>query len=58
MRTCRSHGVKITNADDSVVLRIRAFSRPATWLFRVAYPAVLLMQELYTRRYLRALRAV
>ena len=44
--------------DDSVVLRIRAFSMPATWLFRVAYPAVLLMQELYTRRYLRALRAV
>jgi uncharacterized protein (UPF0548 family) len=42
--------------DDAVVLRIRAFSRPATWLFRVAYPAVLLMQEIYTRRYLRALR--
>jgi uncharacterized protein (UPF0548 family) len=42
--------------DDSVVLRIRAFSRPATWLFRIAYPAVLLMQTIYTRRYLRALR--
>jgi uncharacterized protein (UPF0548 family) len=42
--------------DDSVVLRIRAFSKPASWLFRIAYPAVLLMQTIYTRRYLRALR--
>jgi uncharacterized protein (UPF0548 family) len=42
--------------DDSVVLRIRAFSKPATWLFRLAYPAVLLMQTIYTRRYLRSLR--
>lgn len=42
--------------DDTVVLRIRAISRPASWLFRVAYPAVLLMQEIYTRRYLHALR--
>jgi uncharacterized protein (UPF0548 family) len=38
------------------VLRIRAFSKPATWLFRLAYPAVLLMQTIYTRRYLRSLR--
>jgi uncharacterized protein (UPF0548 family) len=44
-------------ADDAVVLCIRAFSRPATWLFRIAYPAVLLMQTIYTRRYLRALRS-
>ncbi|WP_166869244.1 DUF1990 family protein [Salinibacterium sp. ZJ70] len=43
--------------DDSVVLRIRAFSRPATWLFRIGYPAVLLMQRIYTDRYVRALLA-
>jgi len=43
-------------ADDTVVLTVRAFSRPASWLFRLGYPAVLLMQETYTRRYLRALR--
>jgi uncharacterized protein (UPF0548 family) len=44
--------------DGTVVLRIRAISRPASRLFRVAYPAVLLMQEIYTRRYLRALRGL
>ncbi len=45
--------------DDRVVLCIRAFSRPASWLFRIGYPAVLLMQRVYTDRYLRALgRAV
>ena len=32
-------------ADDRVVLCIRAFSRPASWLFRIGYPAVLLMQR-------------
>jgi len=41
--------------DDSVVLRIRAFSRPSSWLFRIGYPAVLLMQSFYTRRYERSL---
>jgi len=41
--------------DDSVWLRIRAFSRPAGWLFWAGYPAVLLMQRLYTRRYLHSL---
>lgn len=40
---------------DEVWLRIRAFSRPATWIFWLGYPAVRLMQELYTRRYERAL---
>lgn len=45
-------------ADDSVVLRIRAFSRPSSWLFRIGYPAVLLMQATYTRRYARALRGI
>ncbi|MBO3662618.1 DUF1990 family protein [Microbacterium stercoris] len=41
--------------DGSVWLRIRAFSRPASWLFWASYPAVLLMQRIYTDRYLRAL---
>jgi uncharacterized protein (UPF0548 family) len=45
-------------ADDSVVLRIRAFSQPSSWLFRIAYPAVLLIQATYTRRYARALRGI
>ena len=44
--------------DDTVVLRIRAFSRPSSWLFRIGYPAVLLMQATYTRRYARALRGI
>lgn len=42
--------------DDAVVLRIRAFSRPASWIFRLGYPAVLLMQRIYTDRYARSLR--
>lgn len=41
--------------DDRVVLCIRAFSRPASWLFRAGHPVVLLMQRVYTDRYLRAL---
>ena len=41
--------------DDRVVVRIRAFSKPASWLFRLGYPAVLLMQRIYTDRYARAL---
>ena len=45
-------------ADDSVVLRIRAFSRPSSWLFRLAYPAVLAMQSTYTRRYARSLEGI
>lgn len=43
--------------DDTVVLRIRAFSRLASWIFRLGYPAVLLMQRIYTDRYARALSA-
>jgi len=42
---------------DAVVLRIRAFSRASGWFFRLGTPVLLLLQELYTRRYLRALRA-
>lgn len=41
--------------DDSVWLTIRAISRPASWIFWVGYPAVRLMQEIYTNRYERAL---
>jgi uncharacterized protein (UPF0548 family) len=42
-------------ADDSVVLHVVAFSRPATALSRLAGPAARLAQEHVTRRYLRAL---
>jgi uncharacterized protein (UPF0548 family) len=41
--------------DDSVWLTIRAFSRPASWVFWAGYPVVRLMQEIYTGRYERAL---
>lgn len=41
--------------DESVWLTIRAFSRPASWLFWLGYPIVRLMQELYTARYERVL---
>jgi uncharacterized protein (UPF0548 family) len=41
--------------DDSVWLTIRAFSRPASWVFWAGYPLVRLMQRLYTDRYERAL---
>lgn len=43
--------------DDSVWLVIRAFSRPASWIFRAGYPLVRLMQAIYTGRYERALTA-
>jgi uncharacterized protein (UPF0548 family) len=42
-------------ADDSVWLEIRAFSRPAHPLLWLGYPVLRLVQEIYTRRYLRAL---
>lgn len=41
--------------DGSVRLRIRSFSRPASLIFWIGYPVVRLMQEIYTRRYERAL---
>lgn len=41
--------------DDVVRLGIRAFSRPASPVFWIGYPAVRLMQAIYTRRYLAAL---
>ncbi len=41
--------------DDVVRLRVRAFSRPASPIFWIGYPAVRLMQAIYTRRYLAAL---
>lgn len=42
--------------DDSVWLVIRAFSRPSSWFWRLGSPVLRFYQELYTRRYLRALR--
>jgi len=41
--------------DGSVWTRIVAFSRPAGPLIRLGYPIARLLQEIYTRRYLRAL---
>lgn len=41
--------------DDSVWLTVRAFSRPASALFRIGSPAMRLLQAVYTARYLRAL---
>lgn len=43
------------NADDSVWLTIRAFSRPSSRWWWAVYPALRLVQSIYTRRYLRAL---
>ncbi|GGH48768.1 DUF1990 family protein [Microbacterium album] len=45
------------DADGSVWLRIRAFSRPASAIVWAGYPIVRLLQEVYTRRYERALVA-
>jgi len=42
-------------ADGSVWLRIRAFSRPAHPLLWLGYPVLRAFQEVYTRRYERAL---
>ncbi|MFC5501873.1 DUF1990 family protein [Lysinimonas soli] len=42
-------------ADDSVWLVIRAFSRPANAFFWAAYPALRLLQAVFTDRYKRAL---
>jgi uncharacterized protein (UPF0548 family) len=42
-------------ADDSVTLTIRAFSRPARWYTRLAGPLYRLVQRLIIERYLRAL---
>jgi uncharacterized protein (UPF0548 family) len=42
-------------ADDSVVLHVAAFSRPANLLTRLAGPVTRLAQEHVTSRYLRAL---
>jgi len=41
--------------DGSVWITVRAFSRPASRRWWAVYPALRVMQEYYTRRYLRAL---
>lgn len=41
--------------DGSVWLTVRAFSRPSTRFWRAMSPILRIMQEIYTRRYLRAL---
>jgi uncharacterized protein (UPF0548 family) len=46
----------VSQSDDgSVWLTVRAFSRPSTWYWWALYPALRIMQEYYTRGYLRAL---
>ncbi|WP_420876813.1 DUF1990 family protein [Rhodococcus zopfii] len=42
-------------ADDTVVLTIRAFSRPAAWWARAGAPVARLVQRRITDRYLRSL---
>ena len=42
-------------SDDSVWLILRQFSKPSTWYWWALYPGVRLVQEVMTRRYLRAL---
>lgn len=44
--------------DGSVVLDITAFSRPASWLVRLANPAATRMQDWMTGRYLRAVERI
>jgi uncharacterized protein (UPF0548 family) len=41
--------------DSSVWITVRAFSRPANWFWWCGYPILRIVQEVYTRRYLRAL---
>lgn len=41
--------------DGSVWLDIRLFWRPSTWYWRAAYPALVLLQRMYVKRYLKAL---
>ncbi len=43
--------------DDSVWITVRAFSRPASRLWWAVYPALRIVQEVFTRRYLVALAA-
>lgn len=45
-------------ADDSVWLEIRTFSRPGYRVLWLGYPVLRLLQEIYTRRYERALLAL
>jgi uncharacterized protein (UPF0548 family) len=42
------------DAAGEVVMRIRAFSRPATWWSRIAAPVAVRIQDQITERYLRA----
>lgn len=41
--------------DDSVWMTVRAFSRPANLFWWCGYPILRIVQEVYTRRYLRSL---
>ena len=44
--------------DDSVWLSIRAFSRPSTWYYRLAWPVLRFQQAKFTKLYLKALHPV
>jgi uncharacterized protein (UPF0548 family) len=53
---CGEEAFLVELGPDGVVSAvIRAFSRPASWFWRLGAPVLRLAQELYTRRYLRAL---
>lgn len=41
--------------DGSVWLTVRSFSRPSSWKWWAVYPALRVMQALFTRRYFRSL---
>ena len=41
--------------DDTVWFTIRAFARPSTWYYRLAWPVLRWQQAKFTKRYLRAL---
>ncbi|MBX3100060.1 MAG: DUF1990 domain-containing protein [Salinibacterium sp.] len=43
------------DSDDAVTVSVRAFSRPANWFWWLGAPILRITQEIYTRRYLRAL---
>ena len=53
---CGAEAFLVERADDGTVSAVvRAFSRPADWFWWCGAPILRIAQELYTRRYLRAL---
>ena len=46
----------VHRADDGVYLTLRSVTRPGAGIWRLAFPAVLVAQRVYRRRYLEALQ--